>query len=48
MVLYEPHFKRNYIHVKDVTNAFIHGIENYDSMKMKFITLPILMQIYQN
>lgn len=33
MVLYEPHFKRNYIHVKDVTNAFIHGIENYDSMK---------------
>lgn len=33
VVLFEPHFKRNYIHVRDVTNAFIHGLENYESMK---------------
>tara|TARA_B110000259_G_scaffold184912_1_gene232878 strand:+ start:406 stop:1341 length:936 start_codon:yes stop_codon:yes gene_type:complete len=33
VVLFEPHFKRNYIHVRDVTNAFIHGLENYQTMK---------------
>jgi nucleoside-diphosphate-sugar epimerase len=33
VVLFEPHFKRNYIHVRDVTRAFIHGIDNFDSMK---------------
>ena len=33
LVLFESHFKRNYIHVKDVTNVFIHGIENFEKMK---------------
>lgn len=33
VVLFEAHFKRNYIHVKDVTRAFIHGINNFDTMK---------------
>lgn len=33
VVLFEGHFKRNFIHVKDVAKAFIHGIENYDKMK---------------
>jgi nucleoside-diphosphate-sugar epimerase len=33
VVLFESHFKRNYIHVRDVTKAFIHGIDNYDQMK---------------
>ncbi len=33
LVLFEEHFKRNYIHIKDVANAFIFGIENYDQMK---------------
>lgn len=33
IVLFEGHFKRNYIHVKDVVQAFIHGIENFDSMR---------------
>jgi nucleoside-diphosphate-sugar epimerase len=33
VVLFEPHFKRNYIHVRDVTKAFIHGLENYQIMK---------------
>ena len=33
VVLFESHFKRNYLHVRDVTRAFIHGIENFDSMK---------------
>ena len=33
VVLFEPHFKRNYIHVRDVTRAFMHGLENFESMK---------------
>jgi len=33
VVLFEPHFKRNYIHVRDVTRAFIHGLNNFDAMK---------------
>lgn len=33
VVLFESHFKRNYIHIRDVTRAFIHALNNYDSMK---------------
>jgi nucleoside-diphosphate-sugar epimerase len=32
-ILFEGHFKRNYIHVSDISNAFIHAINKYDSMK---------------
>jgi len=33
IVLFESHFKRNYIHVRDVVRCFIHGINNFDNMK---------------
>ena len=33
VVLFEAHFKRNYIHVRDVARAFLHGIDNFESMK---------------
>ena len=33
VVLFESHFKRNYIHVRDVTRAFQHAIENFTSMR---------------
>ncbi|HAS89018.1 MAG TPA: hypothetical protein DCS48_06885 [Desulfovibrio sp.] len=33
VILFEDHFRRNYIHVRDVTKAFIFGIENYEKMK---------------
>ncbi len=33
IVLFEAHFKRNYIHVRDVTRVFAHGISNFDAMK---------------
>ncbi len=33
IILFESHFKRNYIHIKDVTNVFLHAINNYNSMK---------------
>lgn len=35
VVLFESHFKRNYIHIRDVVRAFIHGIEHFDAMKNK-------------
>jgi nucleoside-diphosphate-sugar epimerase len=31
--LFEGHFKRNYIHVRDVAKAFLHGIKHFDKMK---------------
>ena len=33
IVLFEGHFKRNYIHVRDVSRAFIHCIKQFDDMK---------------
>lgn len=33
VVIFEGHFKRNYIHVRDVARAFIHVINNFKSMK---------------
>ena len=33
MVLFEPHFKRNYIHVRDVARVFAHGIDNFERMR---------------
>ena len=33
IVLFESHFKRNYIHVRDVSRAFQHGLANADRMK---------------
>jgi nucleoside-diphosphate-sugar epimerase len=33
VVLFEPHFKRNYLHVRDAARAFIHAVEHFDSMK---------------
>ena len=33
VVLFEADFKRNYIHVRDVSNAFLHGLNNFDAMK---------------
>jgi nucleoside-diphosphate-sugar epimerase len=33
VVLFEAHFKRNFIHVRDVAKAFIHGMNNFEAMK---------------
>ena len=33
IVLYGSHFKRNYIHLRDVANAFIHCITYFEIMK---------------
>ena len=33
VVIFEGHFKRNYIHVRDVCDAFIHAIYNFNTMR---------------
>ena len=35
VVVFEGHFKRNYIHVRDVAKAFLHSIANFETMKGK-------------
>lgn len=33
IVLFESHFKRNYLHVRDASRAFLHCLNNFDDMK---------------
>lgn len=33
ILLFEGHFKRNYIHVRDVSKAFDHGISKFEKMR---------------
>ena len=33
IVLFEQHFKRNFLHVRDAAGAFLHAMNNYSTMK---------------
>ncbi len=33
VILFEAHFNRNYIHVRDISKAFIHSLNGFDKMK---------------
>jgi nucleoside-diphosphate-sugar epimerase len=33
IILFESHFKRNYLHIRDVARVFLHGINNFSKMK---------------
>lgn len=33
VVVFEGHCKRNYIHIRDVVKAFLHGLKHFDVMK---------------
>lgn len=35
VLVFEGHFKRNYIHIRDVARVFLHGIEKFEAMKGK-------------
>ena len=35
VLVFEGHFKRNFIHIRDVANVFLHGINNFEMMKGK-------------
>ena len=33
LTIFEPHFRRNYIHVKDIAYTFEHCVKNFNTMK---------------
>jgi nucleoside-diphosphate-sugar epimerase len=33
VVIFEGHFKRNYIHIQDVARVFLHALNNFDAMR---------------
>ncbi len=33
VVIFEGHFKRNYIHIRDVARVFLHALENFETLK---------------
>ena len=35
LLIFEGHFKRNFIHVRDIARVFEHAIDNFDTMKGK-------------
>ena len=35
VLIFEGHFKRNYVHIRDVARAFLHGMANFEKMKGK-------------
>lgn len=35
LVIFEGHFKRNYIHIQDVARAFLHALDNFEAMKSR-------------
>jgi len=41
VVLFESAFKRNYIHVRDVSRAFLHGINNFKKMRGEIYNLGL-------
>ena len=41
IVLFESHFKRNFLHVRDVARAFLHAIDNFDAMKQQIYNVGL-------
>ena len=41
VVLFESSFKRNYVHVRDVSRVFQHAIENFDKMKSQIYNVGL-------
>ncbi|MFA5097221.1 MAG: NAD(P)-dependent oxidoreductase [Candidatus Margulisiibacteriota bacterium] len=41
VVLFEAHFNRNYIHVRDVAKAFMHALDNFSKMKGQVYNLGL-------
>jgi len=35
VVIFEGHFKRNYIHIRDVARVFVHALDRFETMKGK-------------
>lgn len=41
IVLFESHFKRNFIHVRDVSNAFRFGIKHFETMRQNIYNVGL-------
>ena len=41
VVLFEPHFKRNYIHIRDVALAFLHVLDNFSELRGQAFNLGL-------
>ena len=41
LTLFEPHFRRNFIHVRDVVNAIIFSMKNFNRMKNNVFNLGL-------
>lgn len=41
VVLFESHFKRNYIHVRDVSRVFNHALNNHENMKSEIYNVGL-------
>ena len=41
LTIFEPHFRRNYIHVDDVVNAILYSIKNFNKMKSNVYNLGL-------
>lgn len=39
--LYEPEFRRNFVHIQDVSSAFLYSIENFQKMKNNIYNLGL-------
>ena len=39
--LFEPHFRRNFIHVRDVVNALVYSISNFNRLKSNVYNLGL-------
>ena len=39
--IFEPHFRRNYIHVKDIVDAFVFAINNFEKLKNNIYNLGL-------
>jgi nucleoside-diphosphate-sugar epimerase len=39
--LFEANFKRNYIHVRDIARAFLHGIDNYEKTNSQIFNVGL-------
>ena len=41
LIIYEPHFRRNYIHINDVVGAIVYSIDNFDRLKANVYNLGL-------
>ena len=41
LILFEPHFRRNFIHVNDVTDGIIYSINNFNRLKSNVYNLGL-------